>query len=142
MADNQQGGLRERWEAFQPTKTMLAWSCVGAVVATIVVGFTWGGWVTGGTAQEMAEDAGDQGRAELAASICVENFLAERNAQTQLTELKDLDSSFRQRQFVEEGDWALMPDQDSASRQAASRCAELLANFEVGEPTEEATIEH
>jgi hypothetical protein len=33
--------LGQRWEAYRPTKALLVWSCA------VVVGFTWGGWVTG-----------------------------------------------------------------------------------------------
>jgi hypothetical protein len=130
MADNDRRSLTQRWEQFQPTKTMLMWACVGSVVATIAVGFTFGGWVTGGTAQEMASTAGDEARAELAAAVCMENFLASADARTQLAELKDIDNAFRQRQFIEGGEWALMPDRDSVNRRAAAKCAEMLAEWE------------
>lgn len=134
--------LMQRFEEFQPTKTMLAWVCAGAVVLTVGLGFTVGGWVTGGTAQEMAANAAEESRAQLAAAVCVENFLSARNAQSQLTELKGIDSSFRQRQFIEEGNWAVMPDSESASRRAASLCAEMLSEWEVTEPAEDEIIEH
>ena len=51
------GSLAKRWEAFRPTKGVWFWSCMGCVVATIVVGFTYGGWVMGTTAERMANDA-------------------------------------------------------------------------------------
>ena len=130
MADNDKRSLTQRWEEFRPTKTMLMWACIGSVAATVALGFTLGGWVTGGTAHGMASDAADEARAELAAAVCMEEFLASANAPAQLAELKGIDSSFRQRQFIEQGNWALMPDRDSASRQAAARCAEMLAEWE------------
>jgi hypothetical protein len=130
MADQKTRSIRQRWDDLQPSKTMLVWSCVGSVVVALVVGFTWGGWVTGGTARDMAETAGDTSRYELASVICVERFLAAPDARAQLTELKAIDSSYRQRQFIEEGGWATMPNQDEAARQAAELCARVLANME------------
>lgn len=118
--------LGQWWEQLQPTKAIVFWACAGSVAVTIAVGFTWGGWVTGGTAQQI----GDEARAELAAVVCVENFLATRNANAQLAELKDLRSPFQQRQFVEAGGWAIMPNMDSATRRAADLCAQTLAALE------------
>ena len=66
MADIQ--GLKQRWEEFRPSKTMTFWSCVACIGLTILVGFAWGGWVTGGTSKEMAQDAAADARAQLAAT--------------------------------------------------------------------------
>jgi hypothetical protein len=30
-----------------------AWGLIGGAIAAIVIGFVWGGWVTGGTAVKM-----------------------------------------------------------------------------------------
>ena len=50
-------GLKDRIANYQPTKTVWLWSMVGVAVLTMVLGFTWGGWVTGGTASDRAEEA-------------------------------------------------------------------------------------
>jgi hypothetical protein len=136
MANQQKRSIQQRWNELQPSKTMLVWSCLGSVVVALIVGFTWGGWVTGGTARDMAATAGDESRWELASVICVEKFLAAPDAQAQLVELKAIDSSYRQRQFIEEGGWAVMPSKDEATRQAADLCAKVLANLEPDAPTE------
>jgi hypothetical protein len=136
MTNPQKRSMQQRWNDLQPSKTMLVWSCLGSVVVALIVGFTWGGWVTGGTARGMAETAGDESRWELASVICVEKFLAAPEAQAQLVELKAIDSSYRQRQFIEEGGWAVMPSKDEATRQAADLCAKVLANLELEAPTE------
>lgn len=128
----------QRWDQFRPSKTALFWSCVGSVVATIVVGLSVGGWVTGGTAREMTSDAGDQARQELAASVCVERFATGPDARAQLVSLKEMASSYRQRDFVAKGGWATMPGMTSAERQAASLCAEQLVKLDLP-PTEEAS---
>jgi hypothetical protein len=55
------GSFGQRWTQSRPTKTFVFWSCVAVVIATVTIGFTWGGWVTSSTAQTtakaMAEDA-------------------------------------------------------------------------------------
>ena len=66
--------LSRRWEAYRPTKGVWLWTGAGCIVSTIVVGFAWGGWVTGGTATRMASDAADGARAQLAAMVCVAGF--------------------------------------------------------------------
>jgi hypothetical protein len=136
MADQKKRSIQQRWDELQPSKTMLFWSCAGSVVVALVVGFTWGGWVTGGSAQKMAGTAGDTSRYELASVICVERFLEAPDAQAQLTALKAIDSSYRQRQFIEEGGWATMPSREKAARQTAELCAKVLANLELDESAE------
>jgi hypothetical protein len=133
MADQQKRSFQQRWDELQPSKTMLFWSCAGSVAVALVVGFTWGGWVTGGSALKMAGAAGDTSRYELASVICVERFLAAPDAQAQLTELKAIGSSYRQRQFIEAGGWATMPSKEKAARQTAELCAKVLANLELEE---------
>ena len=45
--------LKQRWEDYQLTKTQGAWIGGGCIVATLVVGFGFAGWVTGGKAEKM-----------------------------------------------------------------------------------------
>jgi hypothetical protein len=122
--------LGQRWESYRPTKTLLFWSCAGCAVATIIVGFTWGGWVTGGKAVSMAEDAASSGRAELAATICVDRFKGATDAPAQLVALKKLDSWSRGG-FIEKGGWATMPGKADAGDGAARLCADKLALLDV-----------
>ena len=131
MTDLKKKSLQQRWDDLQPSKTMLVWSCLGSVAVALIVGFTWGGWVTGGTAGKMAQAAGDQSRYELAATICADRFMAATDAQTQLGALKAIDSAYRQRQFIDDGGWATMPGQDKGARQTSELCAEVLDELEL-----------
>jgi hypothetical protein len=63
--------LAERWREVRPTKTAMFWSWVVVVVLTLVVGFEWGGWVTGKTARSMAEAAGHDAVVARLAPMCV-----------------------------------------------------------------------
>ncbi|WP_157019392.1 hypothetical protein [Mesorhizobium xinjiangense] len=117
----------QRWNDYQPSKSTLVWACAVTVVATIVVGFSWGGWVTGGTSRTLASTAGDAARGDLAALICVERFNAAPDSRARLAEFKALNGTYKQRQFVEAGGWAMMPGEESAGRRAAESCALALA---------------
>ena len=45
-------------------------------VATIAIGFIWGGWVTGGTARTMSVVAENSGRMSVLVPMCVAQFTA------------------------------------------------------------------
>jgi len=119
-------GLGQRWTAYRPTKGLLFWAATGGAVAAIVVGFAWGGWVTGGSAKRMADAAAATSRDTLVASLCVDRFQAAGNAQAQLAELK-LIQSYSRGSFIEKGGWALMPDKARPSSAATKLCADQLA---------------
>lgn len=120
-----QQSLLERWEDYRASKTALFWSCAGCVVATLVIGFAWGGWVTGGTAGQMATQAATGARAELAATICVERFAKGPDATAQLASLKGTDS-WKQDKFIEDGGWVTLPGTENPIEGAAALCARQL----------------
>ncbi len=88
----------------------------GAVVA-MIIGFAWGGWVTGGTNQKII------GEAVLAnqAAICVAQYMKEPNSQQKLKEFEAIDS-YKRYEFIEKGGWDKMPGQEKASYGVASAC--------------------
>jgi hypothetical protein len=92
----------------------------------MVVGFTWGGWVTGGTAQDMVTE----GRRDLAAAFCVQRFLAAPDASAQHAALMK-EGSWHRNDFVEKGGWAKTPKLDHPITGVADLCAEKLADIEV-----------
>ncbi|KQZ96548.1 hypothetical protein ASD64_17215 [Mesorhizobium sp. Root157] len=122
--------MGEKWNAYQPSKSTWLWSCVGAAVLTMVVGFSWGGWVTGSTAVKQAETASEQAAATLAANICVHRFLAAPDASAQLAELKKADS-WKRDSFVQDGGWVTFADMKKPVRGAAELCADQLASAEL-----------
>ncbi|GLS29376.1 hypothetical protein SAMN04488498_13829 [Mesorhizobium albiziae] len=127
VQNNTKPSLAQRWENYQPTKGTLFMACAATAVATMIVGFNWGGWVTGGTSRQLATTAGDVARGELASIICVEKFRAATDSAVKLTELNAITDTYKRRQFVETGGWATMPGQTSPDRRAAEGCALALA---------------
>ncbi|MFC7397973.1 hypothetical protein ACFQU1_12305 [Chelatococcus sp. GCM10030263] len=116
----------QRFENYNPTKTVLIWACIATAALTMIIGFNWGGWVTGGTSRTAAATAGDVARGELASAICVERFNAASDADAKRVEFKAISDSYKQRQFVETGGWATMPGQTSADRLGVQGCATAL----------------
>jgi hypothetical protein len=114
-----------RWAAYRPTKGVWFWSCAGCVVATIVVGFAWGGWVMGGTAERMASDAASGARAQLAALTCVAGFNNGPDAVAQLAALKKASSYQRGDMLVKSG-WLTMPGSTGPVTGAADICVQKL----------------
>ena len=123
MADKPSIG--RRWEAYRPSKATWFWSCAGCVVATVVIGFAWGGWVTGGTAARMATTAAEGGRAQLAAATCVVRFDKGPDAAAQLAALKKADSYDRSNMISKNG-WVTMPGDETPVSGAADICGEKL----------------
>src|SRR5690348_17146978 len=113
--------LGRRWAAYRPTKGVWFWSSAGCVVATIVVGFAWGGWVTGGTATRMASDAADGARAQLAAMTCVTRFNHGPDATAQLAALKSAET-YQRGDIIAKGGWATMPGSTDPVAGAANIC--------------------
>jgi alpha/beta superfamily hydrolase len=54
------------------------------VIATLVVGFSWGGWVTGGTARSMAATAKTNGQMSVLVPLCVTQFIGTDGAVAKL----------------------------------------------------------
>jgi hypothetical protein len=143
MQRGQKRTLSQRFDDYQASKAVLFWACAGSVVVATIVGFSWGGWVTGGSAQKMAEESAAQARQELAAVVCVDRFMAAPDAGVQLTALQEITTARAQGKFVEDGGWAIIvpasdpPDYKARAndREAAGLCAEELAKREM--PTAE-----
>jgi alpha/beta superfamily hydrolase len=118
--------LAQRWDRVQPTKGTVFWGVVVGAAATMIIGFSWGGWVTAGSARTMAEKAAQAAHQELAAAVCTDHFAAAPDARAQLTAFKSISSSYQRDKFVEDGGWAVMPGASNADRQDASACADGL----------------
>ncbi len=112
-------------------KAILLGAVLGAVVLAFV-GFKWGGWVTGGTAEKQATERADSAVAMALAPVCVDKFKHAPDAATQLTSLQKL-SPYEQRGFVEKGGWATPAGSDKANVSVARACADTLAKLSIGD---------
>lgn len=42
VQNNTKQSLAQRWESYQPSKSVVAWACVATAIATMFIGFSWG----------------------------------------------------------------------------------------------------
>jgi hypothetical protein len=123
MVDKQ--SLRQRWENYRPSKTLAFWSCAACIVATLIIGFGWGGWVTGGTAGQMAAKSATDARAQLAAAVCVDRFAKGPEATARLASLKGSET-WKRDTFIDDGGWTTLAGMDKPVAGAAILCVQQL----------------
>ena len=103
-----------------------AWGVVCGAVATMIIGFSWGGWTTGGTAERMAADRSNTTLVAALTPSCVASFMRQPGGTTKLAEFKKIDSSWEQRQLIEKGGWATPDGVKDPNPGLATSCAEAL----------------
>ncbi len=106
-------------------KPRLYGAVVGAV-ALAIVGFTWGGWVTGGTAQQMAAERAKLEVVAALVPICIEQSNRDPQVVETLAQLRDAGSYERSNMLMKAG-WATMPGSSDPNRNVAKACIEVLA---------------
>lgn len=100
---------------------------IAGAVGCALAGFIWGGWVTGATAREDAEDAAREARVSALANICVYRFRNQEDAGAKLARLAD--ASFWERtDLVVKSGSANLPANAEADREVARVCGNALAN--------------
>lgn len=128
MADQQ--SWTKRVEKFRASKTQVFWACAACVAATLIVGFGWGGWVTGASARDTTTKATAQARADMAAAFCVHQFTLAPDARAKLAALKGAEY-WKRGEFIEKGGWVTVPGMDAAVVGAAELCAQQLIEAKV-----------
>ena len=113
------------WEKIKPSLTPGLWGAAGGAIVLAIIGFAWGGWVTGGTAQEMAEQKAENAVVGRLAPICVEQFNQVSEKDQKLKELKEIDS-WKRGDYVDKQGWATMPGEKKSDRNVAEKCADML----------------
>jgi alpha/beta superfamily hydrolase len=111
-----------------PVETKPAlWGIAGGAIALAIVGFQWGGWVTGGKADAAATQRANNAVVVALAPICVEKFRHHADATANLAALRKVDS-WSQGEYVEKGGWAATPGSNTPEQVSAvaKACASLL----------------
>ena len=111
------------------TKPWMQGAFVGAVAA-MIVGFSWGGWVTGGTSDKHSASVAHDATVEALAPICVDRFRAQGDASAKLAELNKA-STWDRGNLVEKSGFALMPGSKTTDTDVARACAEILTTPKV-----------
>jgi hypothetical protein len=125
QAKPKQESLGQRWSAVPVTKTTVFWACLASILLTMLLGFTWGGWVRSSTAQRAADLAARDAIVNRLATICVSQFNQDPAKDQKLPELQAT-SSFQRGGYVTEQGWATMPGEEATDRRVADACATQL----------------
>ena len=102
------------------------YGAIAGAVAISIAGFSWGGWVTGGSAREMAAD---QARQEVVAAlvpVCLEQSRVDPNVMATLASLKG-ETAYKRGEMLMKTGWATMPGSTDPDRNVAKACMEKLA---------------
>jgi hypothetical protein len=125
MKDNNTS-FRHRWDRAKLKKSVVFWIAIGAVLVTLFLGFTRGGWTTAGSAASMAEKSAAGAVVERLIPICVAQFSADPQQATKLAELQAISSSSKRITFVKEQGWATMPGETAPDNRVASQCTNQI----------------
>jgi hypothetical protein len=96
-----------------------AWGAIGGAIAAIIIGFAWGGWVTGGTAGKMEAASAKVAIVQAFTPLCV--VKAEQQPE-KLVPLKE-ESSWARDDFVVKAGWV-----DNVSEKYRGAVAEACAS--------------
>jgi hypothetical protein len=124
----QKATYRQRWDKARASKKVVFWAVIGAIVLTMILGFSWGGWVTDGTAQAMGKTMADDAVVQRLAPICVFQFNQDPDKAQKLAEFNEA-RTYQRDDYVKEQGWATMPGEDQPDSQVADACAKLLAEI-------------
>jgi hypothetical protein len=105
-------------------KRLLQGATVGAI-ATMVVGFTWGGWSLGSTADKMAKERSDLAVVAALAPVCADKFRALPDAEAKTVALSKAESWKRGEEFPKE--FVTLPGETYRSSALVNACYALLA---------------
>jgi len=106
------------------TKPMI-WGVVIGAAACAILGFTWGGWVTGSTARKDQAVAAHTATVTALAPFCAASFRAQGDATAKMAELAKA-SSWERANVVEKSGFAVMPGTKSNDSDIARACADIL----------------
>ena len=106
------------------TKPGIYGAAVGAIAISIL-GFSWGGWTTAGSAEEMAQDHAADEVTLAMVPVCLNMSEADPERLAKLALIQEASGFSRSRVMMETG-WATLPGTEKPSRDLAQACVEGL----------------
>jgi hypothetical protein len=106
---------------------LLQGAAVG-VVGTLIIGFSWGGWTLGSTAEQMANDRATAAVVKVLAPACVKRFQQQPDITAKWAAFKEVDS-WRRDAFIEKSGFATPIGAEAPMAEAADKCASMLSEI-------------
>jgi predicted dienelactone hydrolase len=97
---------------------------IGAV-AVMVLGFSWGGWMTGGGARDLAADMAQDEVIAALVPICLQISQDDPERMAKLATITDA-TTYQRRDAVMAAGWATVPGADAPNRDLAQACIQGL----------------
>ncbi|MFD0980005.1 hypothetical protein [Tropicimonas aquimaris] len=97
---------------------------IGAVFVAIV-GFAWGGWVTGGTARDMAMKISRDDVVSAMVPVCLDIARTDPERVEKLATIRAA-STYQRRDAVMKAGWATVPGAEAPDREIAQACLASL----------------
>jgi hypothetical protein len=104
--------------------TRLLQGAAAGALATIAVGFYWGGWTLASTTAKQVEAAQQASVVKVLAPICADRFTRSADAGANLDALKKADS-WNRSELIEKAGWTKFPGSEP-DREVAAACVTLL----------------
>ena len=102
------------------------WGAVGGAIAAMVIGFVWGGWVTGGTAGKMAATSAESAVVLAFTPLCV----ARAEQQPDQLELLRKENNWSRADFIVKAGWVANVSEkyrSDVARSCATTIVEAMA---------------
>lgn len=110
-----------------PTQTKPAiWGAVVGAIATLILGFYFGGWHTRGSAEQLAHERSEKKVITALAPFCVDRFRKSADA-AQSAELLTFTTNYERGSFLEKGGWTTLPGSTETNWAVGRACGDLLA---------------
>ena len=102
-----------------------AWGFVLGSLFTMILGFSWGGWLTGSGSDRIATERSQAAVTAALVPVCMEKSKADPGSVKKIVALKALTSSYDQRDAVLKDGWATV-GVGEGNRDVAELCASQL----------------
>ena len=101
------------------------WGVFAGGVVLAIIGFAWFGWLTGGTAEEMAEQMAEEAVIARLAPYCVKQFNQDPKKIQKLKELKKIES-YDRGTYIEKQGWATVLGEKKPDSKVADECSKMI----------------
>ena len=108
--------------------TRLAQGAFVGAAATMIIGFNWGGWVLGKTAENNATMLVNAALVQAYGPVCIERFKNQTNVDAKWVELTKVDT-WRRDTYIKESGFATPPGSTSPNPAVADACADALSKI-------------
>ena len=106
------------------SRKRLLQGAAGGALATVIIGFSWGGWMLGSTAQTQISEARQEGIVRVLAPICADRFEHAADAAANLKALNSADT-WKRDDMIEKAGWTTFPGSQPEPK-VAEACLGML----------------